>query len=41
MAAICLRGIQLVNDKEFACSEGDFDGDNFYMVKWGIKVEII
>ncbi|CAG8739909.1 115_t:CDS:1, partial [Acaulospora colombiana] len=40
IAATCLRGIQTVNDKEFVCSEGNFDGGNFYMAKLEIKVEM-
>jgi hypothetical protein len=40
IAAVCLRGIRSSNDSEFACREGDFAGGNFYMAKWGIKVEM-
>lgn len=40
IAASCLRGIRSEGDPEFTCREGDFDGGNFYMAKWGIKVEM-
>jgi hypothetical protein len=40
IAATCLRGIRSVDDEEYTCHEGDFDGGNFYMAKWGIKVEM-
>lgn len=40
IAAICLRGIRSADDKEYTCSEGDFNGGNFYLAKWEIKVEM-
>jgi hypothetical protein len=40
IAATCLRGIQHDNDPDFTCREGDFIGGNFYLAKWGIKVEM-
>lgn len=40
IAAICLRGIRSADDKEYTYHEGDFIGGNFYLAKWGIKVEM-
>ena len=40
IAAICLRGIRFSGDDEYACHEGEFAGGNFYLAKWGIKVEM-
>ena len=40
IAATCLRGIWHDSDPEFTCREGDFAGGNFYLAKWGIKVEM-
>lgn len=40
IAAICLRGVRTANDREYDCHEGDFEGGNFYLCKWGIKVEM-
>lgn len=39
-SACVLRGIRSENDPEFAYQEGDFTGGNFFLAKWGIKVEL-
>ena len=40
LSACILRGIRQHNDPAFACREGDFEGGNFYLVKWGILVKL-
>jgi hypothetical protein len=40
IAACVLRGIRFPNDDIYACREGNFIGGNFYLTKWGIKIEL-
>ena len=40
IAACCLRGIRQENNPLYSCREGDFEGGNFYMAKWGILVKM-
>jgi hypothetical protein len=40
VAACCQRGIQNEGDPAFSCSEGNFEGGNFYMAEWGILVKM-
>jgi hypothetical protein len=39
-SACVLRGIQKENDPAFTCREGDFEGGNFYLAKWGILIKL-
>lgn len=40
IAACCLRGIRDENTPLYNYRQGDFDGGNFYMAKWGILLKM-
>ena len=39
-SASILRGTRYEGDSEFTYRQGDFIGGNFFLAKWGIKIEL-